>query len=118
MKNKPYYKLLIWQRAHELTVAIYKETTSFPASEKFGLTSQLRRSAASVPTNIVEGYARGGQKEFWRFLSIARASLTEAEYLLELSRDIGFLPLKNFERLEPLRARTSFLLMKFMTSIK
>ena len=83
--------LAVWRHAHQLTLAIYQETSKFPASEKFGLTSQMRRSAASIPTNIAEGCGRGSDPDFARFLSIALGSASELEYQLLLASDLGHL---------------------------
>lgn len=83
--------LRVWQRSHALALEIYKLTASFPKSEQFGLISQLRRAAASVPTNIAEGSKRRTRPEYARFLNISEGSLAEVEYLLILSRDLGFL---------------------------
>jgi four helix bundle protein len=84
-------ELKVWQRSHQLTLEMYRVTASFPSAERFGLISQLRRAAASVPTNIAEGSKRQSNPEYARFLNIAEASLVETEYLLMLSRDLGFL---------------------------
>jgi len=92
--------LKVWARAHELVLNIYRLTASFPVSERYGLTSQLRRSAASVPTNIAEGSKREGQQDFSRFLNIAEGSLSETEYLLLLSADLGYLPVACAEDLQ------------------
>jgi four helix bundle protein len=86
-----YSKLQVWQRSHRLVLAVYKATSGFPTAERFGLTSQLRRAAASVPTNIAEGSRRVAAKEYARFLNIAEASLSETEYLVLLSRDLRYL---------------------------
>ena len=84
--------LKVWQRSHALVLAIYRATASFPADERFGITSQLRRAAASVPTNIAEGSKRQGRLDYARFLNIAEGSLGETQYLLMLARDLGYLP--------------------------
>jgi four helix bundle protein len=84
--------LKVWQRSHQLVLDLYRLTASFPSNERFGLTSQLRRSAASVPTNIAEGAKRQGQQDFARFLNIAEGSLSETEYQVLLSADLGYLP--------------------------
>ena len=84
--------LKVWERSHQLTLAVYKVTARFPSSERYGLISQLRRSAASVPTNIAEGAKRQGQQDFARFLNITEGSLSETEYLVILSVDLGYLP--------------------------
>ena len=101
---RDYKKIVTWQRAHNLAVEIYRITTSFPAEEKFALTSQLRRAAYSVPANIVagmfnfteeanivEGSGRSSHKEYLHFLHIAIGSLKEVEYFLLLSRELGSL---------------------------
>jgi four helix bundle protein len=83
--------LKVWTKSHELTLKIYKVTTMFPREEVYGLTAQMRRSASSIPTNIAEGCARGGDPEFARFLSIAIGSASELEYQLLLTHDLHFL---------------------------
>lgn len=83
-------KLQVWKRSHALTLAIYDLTKSFPTEERFGLISQLRRAASSVPTNIAEGSKRRTASEFARFLNVAEGSLSEVEYLLLLGRDVRY----------------------------
>ncbi len=80
-------ELKVWQRSHALFLDLYKLTAKFPGDERFGLTSQLRRAAMSVPTNIAEGSKRQSNVEYARFLNIAEGSLAETEYLVLLSRD-------------------------------
>jgi four helix bundle protein len=87
----PYERLLAWQRAHALTLRIYALSRTWPADERFGLISQVRRAAASVPTNIAEGAAKLGSSEFRRFLDIALGSQAEVRYLLQLAGDLGYL---------------------------
>jgi four helix bundle protein len=82
--------LEVWKRAMGLAREVYEETRSFPASEMYGLTSQLRRAAVSVPSNIAEGAARGTDGEFVRFLRIALGSLAEIETQILLAMDLGF----------------------------
>jgi four helix bundle protein len=82
-------ELRVWQRSHALALEVYRLTQGFPREERFGLTSQLRRAVASVPTNIAEGSKRRSNIEYARFLNIAEGSLAETEYLLMLSRDLG-----------------------------
>ncbi len=86
-----FMNLKVWQRSHQLVLDLYKLTLGFPKDERLGLISQLRRSAASVPTNIAEGAKRLGQQDFARFLNIAEGSLAETEYLIVLSTDLGYL---------------------------
>ena len=83
--------LKAWQRSHALVLEIYRLSSGFPPAERFGLTCQLRRAAASVPTNIAEGSKLRGNQEYARFLNIAEGSLAETEYLMVLSRDLGYL---------------------------
>jgi len=83
-------RLKVFDMAHRLVLHVYTATEKFPSKEQFGLTSQIRRSAVSVPSNVVEGCARG-QGDYKRFLSIAYGSSAELEYQLELSKDLGYL---------------------------
>jgi four helix bundle protein len=85
---KDFRELVVWRRAHELTLAVYRVTASFPRSEIYGLTSQLRRASASVPANLAEGCGRDGDAELARFCSIAMGSASELEYHLLLARDL------------------------------
>ncbi|ARS36626.1 four helix bundle protein [Pontibacter actiniarum] len=84
-------ELIIWKEAMELAKAVYKASSSFPANEKFGLTSQINRSAVSVPSNIAEGAGRGSDKEFNQFLNIALGSAFELETQLLLAQAFGFI---------------------------
>ena len=84
-------KLDVWKLADEMAYQIYLITRSFPKEEIYGLTSQLRRAALSVPTNIVEGYSRKGDKELARFLSISIGSMAETKYLIYFSHRLGYL---------------------------
>ena len=91
--NKPAKKfqdLIVWQKAHDFVLATYRWTDQFPSHEKFGLTSQLRRSAVSIPANIVEGFKKRGIKDKLRFLNIAQGSLEESRYYLILAKDLGY----------------------------
>ena len=88
---KDYKELQVWQKAVSLVTEIYKTTHAFPADERFGLTSQIRRSVTSVPANIAEGWGRGSTKEYVQFLIIARGSLLELETHLIVSGNLGYL---------------------------
>jgi four helix bundle protein len=90
MRVQSYRDLRVWKTAVELTLEVYRITESFPASERFGLTSQLRRAAVSVASNIAEGHARSSRGEYRNFLSIARGSAIEIEVQLFLAEQIGF----------------------------
>jgi len=88
---KDFRDLMVWQKSHQLALAAYRHTGSFPADERFGLSSQIRRSAASVPANIAEGCGRRGNAEFHRFLQMAMGSASEVEYHFLLARDLNYL---------------------------
>ncbi|MHA1568007.1 MAG: four helix bundle protein [Alphaproteobacteria bacterium] len=86
-----YRNIKVWRKAHELAMSVYRTTAQFPTEERYGLTSQMRRAAVSIPSNIVEGRGRHGDAEFRRFLRIAFGSASELEYQLMLARDLGFM---------------------------
>jgi four helix bundle protein len=86
-----YRKLVVWQRAHRFVLVAYQTLPSFPPTEKYALTSQLRRALVSIPTNLVEGRSRHSSPSFAAFIDVAGSSAAEVEYLLLLSRDLGYL---------------------------
>ena len=88
---RDFRNLKVWQKAHQLTLAVYRETRGFPRQELYGLTSQLRRGASSIPANVAEGCGRSTDPDFARFLDVAAGSGSELEYHLLLSRDLGLL---------------------------
>ncbi len=88
---RPHYKLDAWKEAMTLVKVVYQITQDFPKEEMFGLISQMRRAAISVPSNLAEGAARSSQKEFSQFLNIARGSLSELETQLLISKELGYL---------------------------
>ena len=92
-------KLKVWEKAHRLTLAAYRVTRGFPRDELYGLTSQIRRAAASIGANIAEGCCRKGDVEFSRFLQIAIGSASELEYHLLLARDLEFLKSTDYQQL-------------------
>lgn len=87
---RPHHDLRVWQEAMEWVARVYSVTNAFPADERFGLTSQIRRASVNVPSNIAEGAARGSRKEFIHFLTIARGSLSELDTQLRIARNLGF----------------------------
>jgi four helix bundle protein len=91
--------LRVWHRSHGLVLDVYRLTRSFPGEERFGLTSQLRRSSISVPTNIAEGSKRRRARDYARILNIAEGSLAETEYLLLLSGDLNYIERHVVDRL-------------------
>jgi four helix bundle protein len=88
---KDFRNLRVWEKAHHLTLTIYKVSTVFPRFELYGLTSQIRRCSASIGANIAEGCGKRGNNEFQRYLQIASGSASELDYQLLLARDLGFL---------------------------
>ena len=92
-------KLKVWQKAHEATLSIYTATERFPAVERYGLVSQMRRAASSIPANIAEGCGRSSDADFGRFLYHAMGSASELEYFLLLARDLEFLDKATHERI-------------------
>ena len=97
MKN--YKELVVWQRAHRMTLDVYNATRGFPKEELYGLTSQIRRSAASIGANIAEGSGRRSNNEICRFLQIARGSASETEYHILLAYDLKLICEEDFRRL-------------------
>jgi len=98
MQIKSFEDLSVWQEAHKLTLEVYDLTRKFPQAEKYGIISQLRRSASAVPANIAEGFGRATTKELLRCLQIARGELEETRYFVMLSRDLGYLPAEEWEK--------------------
>lgn len=91
VKAKSFRDLVVWQKAHEFVIKIYNITKLFPSEEKFGLISQMRRAAVSIPANIAEGFVKRGIKDKSNFYNTAQGSLAELRYYLILSKDIGYL---------------------------
>jgi four helix bundle protein len=112
-----YERLTAWKMAHEFAVAVYRTSHSFPKSELYGLTSQIRRAAFSVPANIAEGSAKRGSAEFRRFLDIAVGSFAEVSYAMVFARDVGILTRDDFDRLEALRVKVGKLTWGLYSSI-
>lgn len=99
-KIRTFKDWILWQKAHQLVLFIYSITKNLPNEEKFGLVSQMRRAAISIPSNIVEGHSRKTQNEFINFLSIARGSLNELRYQILLSKNLKYIDMKVFETVE------------------
>ena len=94
-----YRKLLVWERAHTITVRIYTVTRHWPADEQYGLTSQIRRAAASIGCNLAEGCGRNSSAELARFARVALGSANEVEYQLQLAHDLGYMKAGLFDSL-------------------
>ena len=100
--EKPHRKLIAWQKSMDLTTLVYQLTEKFPRTEQYGLTSQMRRAAVSIPSNLAEGAARKGLKEFEQFLHIARGSLSELDTQLEVACRVGYLTRSDLKTIEEL----------------
>ena len=87
---KSFEQLIVWQKAHQFVLGVYRFTDNFPRREVYGLTSQLRRAAVSIPANIVEGFKKRGRADKVRFLNIAQGSLEECRYYLILAKDLNY----------------------------
>ena len=113
--SSSFKNLLVWQKAHQFVIEIYSITKDFPKDELYGLTSQFRRAAISIPANIAEGYTRKGEKDKLRFYNISQGSLEECRYYIILSNDLGYL--KNSE-INNLLEEISKMLVSYMNKIK
>lgn len=117
-KIQSWHDLLVWQKAHAATLEVYRVTKAFPPDERYRLTDQLCRAAASVPTNIAEGKGRGSLAEFRQFLIIARGSIEETRYLLLLAKDLGLLSTEAHAQLEAKYTEVSKMTNALLRSLK
>jgi len=115
---KDFRELKVWEKGHHLVLSIYRATGKFPKDELYGLTGQMRRASASIPTNIAEGCGREGDAELARFLQIARGSASELEYHLLLSRDLGFLSTEEHKHLSTDATEIKRMLTSFIQTLK
>jgi four helix bundle protein len=116
--NKPAQKfqdLIVWQKAHSFVVEIYKLTVHFPKTEMYGLTSQFRRAAVSIPANIAEGFKKTGKADKIRYYNIAQGSLEECRYYLLLAKDLGYY---NTSKLSGQAEEISKLLAAYISSLE
>lgn len=113
-----YKKLKVWEDAHKFTIDIYNITKTFPNNEQYGLTSQIRRSASSVPTNIVEGSGQLTRSNYIRFLGMAQGSAYEAEYQVLLAKDLGYLKLEEYDSLNKKIKDIIYMLFGLIKSLK
>lgn len=107
----------VWKKSHDLTLSIYSVTKQFPKEELFGLTSQIRRSAASIPTNIIEGQARQYVKEFKQFLFIAKGSLAETQYHLFLAKNLNYMNDQNYDIINTQIISIKMMLAKLISAL-
>jgi four helix bundle protein len=112
-----YKELIAYQKGYQLTLEIYEISKNFPKEEIYGIISQMRRCAISIPSNIAEGYRRNHRKEYIQFLYIAYGSCSELETLLSLSKDLGLLDEPSFNRVYALQEETSKLLKNLIRSL-
>ena len=110
--------LVVWQRAVQLSTAIYHLTASFPKSEQFGLVNQMRRASVSIASNIAEGYGRSTKGEYIHFLGNARGSKCELQTQIAIARELGFGEATSYEKVEPLCADVSRMLIALMKKLK
>ena len=99
---KSYRDLIVWQKSMDMVTLIYKLVLELPENEKYGLTSQIKRSAISIPSNIAEGYGRNYRKDYSRFLQIARGSLFENQTQLEIAVNLDFIKVEDLEEIKEL----------------
>ena len=122
MKNKDtlysYKDLIVWQRSVDLVVAVYELTSQFPKSELYGLTSQMRRCAVSIPSNIAEGRRRGSKKDFRQFLIIAYGSGAELETQIEIIKKLPFGKNLDYSKIDKLLNETMRMLNKILSVLK
>lgn len=117
-KIKAFTDLIVWQKGHELVVCIYGVTKSFPNEEIFSLTNQMRRAAASITSNIAEGFGRQGYKEKIQFYYLANGSLTELINQLLIAKDVGYLQGEEFKKIEVLANEVQALLLGLISKSK
>ena len=115
---KDFRELKVWQKAHELTLAVYKVTAVFPREEQYGLTSQTRRACSSIAANLAEGCGRNTDAEFARYCSIAMGSASELEYHLLLSKDLKLINPADYEALAPRATELKRMLTALMQKLK
>ena len=115
---KDFRELKVWQKAHELTLAVYQVTAKFPREELYGLTMQMRRAGASIPANLAEGCGRNGDAELSRFCWIAMGSASELQYFLLLARDLQLIPGADYDRLAEKTTEVKRMLAGFLEKLK
>jgi len=115
---RTYRDLVVWQKSMDLAEKVYRATSGFPAAERYGLTAQMRDAATSVPSNIAEGFGRGGTAEFLRFLAISRGSLFELQTRAELARRLGLLKGPGLPDLRERAQEVDRILSALMRSLK
>lgn len=115
---KTFRELIVWQKSMDFVTEIYKVSKLFPKDENYGLTSQIRRSAVSIPSNISEGYGREGLNDYLRFLNISMASLFELQTQLEISYNLEYINKDKFDNLYELSREIERMLSSFIRTLK
>ena len=115
---RDFKRLQVWEKSHGLTLRVYELTSQFPREDLYGLTSQIRRACASIPTNIAEGCGRGSSADFARFLQIAMGSASETEYLILLARDLKYINTSQYPELTDAIVRVKKMLTSLLRSIR
>ena len=114
----PYERLDAWKQAHNLALMVYRLTERWPSHERFGITSQVRRAAVSVPSNLAEGAAKRGRREFRRYIDIALGSLSELRSLLHLARDLGYVSDASHAEVDVVRDRTGRMIWRLYQAMQ
>lgn len=115
---RDFHDLVVWQKSHQLALALYRATERFPKTEMFGLSSQLRRAGASIPTNLAEGLRRWGDGDVGRFIQIAMGSASEVAYLSLLAKNLGDFEAAEYERLNADLAEIRRMLSAFYKRVR
>lgn len=118
IKVQSYRELQVWQKSMALTLLVYRVTQPFPREEQYGLTSQIRRAAVSIPANIAEGYGRLNRKEYVQFLGIAQGSNCEAQTLVEIAQGLGFGDVEKLREIYAQSNEISKMLFRLITSLR
>lgn len=118
MTDNKFEELKVWKLSHEVVLEIYKLTKNFPQEEKYSLVDQIKRSSSSIAANIVEGNERKTKKEFVQFLYQAKGSCGETKYHLLLSRDLGYLDIENYQKLNQKMIEISKMLSSFINYLR
>ncbi len=117
-KTNSYKDLIVWKKSYELSILIYKLTKKFPKDEVYGLTSQIRRCAVSIPSNIAEGYSRYRKLEFAHFLQISFASGAELETQILISKDLNYISQSEFDEVSSLLIEVMKMLNSLMSKVR
>ncbi len=115
---RDFKELKVWEKSHSFTLAVYQVTKLFPANERYGLTSQLRRAAVSIPANIAEGRGKNTEAELARYMTISMGSASEVEYHLLLARDLGYLGIERYQPLQSELLQIKKMLVSFTKRLR